>query len=58
MPLFVFMQLGVILIHAYIPSLVGKASPVLETLLPLKFGQGSKKFNRLESAHKIHASRD
>ena len=41
--------------------LVGVVPPVSEIKLPFKIGQISmviKKFNQLESAQKIHASRD
>ena len=55
-------------VNAWKPILVGMASPVLEILLLLKFGQisfsdhglqykGVKKFNQTELAEKIHASR-
>ena len=51
--------------HACTPLLVGVASLVSEILLPSKSAKFSfpksmviKKFNRLESAQKIHASRD
>ena len=54
--------------NACTPILVGVTPPVSEIWLPLKNGQNSllghglymviKKFNRSESAQKIHASRD
>ena len=55
--------------HAFTPVLVGVTPPVSEIWLPFKNGQISlsghgllsmvmEKFNRLESAQKIYASRD